>query len=1030
MPRLHRVLTSGAALFWAASLCASAASGVHYAVDKIWRTANGLPQSAVIAMTQTRDGYLWLGTLNGLVRFDGIGRVSGTGKIQFPVFNQSNTPELESGIIVKLFEDSQGNLWVGTETAGVVLVSKDGKVTGVDIGRGSRQGKLKAVCEDTNGAVWLYTADGQLCRYQNKRVDVWNAENDPAHPGDCHALVYDEAGLLWVGTDFSLVALGPIPQAPATGLPLAQTVAVNKLDVLINAKGGGQWRLGNRRIQRWRANRLEKDWPYPFMMPPGTACEDAEGNLFVGTYGDGVYCFDSDGNATRVTGLSHATILCLCVDREGCLWVGTDGGGLDRVKRQVQVFHVLEGTVDKTVQSVCDDGHGGLWIGYNWERIDHWTNGILEEPVRVLPVSAQGRPNKEIGFKNVFVDRNQRAWAGASGALDPRLFQLRDGRFIPAEGAGALNHNVSAIFQDRQGTLWVGTEGGLARLGESGWKLQTVRDGLSSDLVQAIADDAEHNLWVGTQRGGINRIRNGKIDVIRKDGVKGPPSDDVTSLLVDAEGVLWAGTPAGLARFQDGRWTRYSQEQGLLTDNVGYLLEDGQDYLWMGSYAGLMRVRKSELNAVALGLTNSVYCRAFGEADGLPDYECTYGSQPAACRTPDGRLWFPTTMGLAYVDPKDLKRNTNPPPVAIEAVLVDGRPQHREALRARLPESVTLPASSERLEIDYTSLNLAAPERARFRYRMQGYEKDWTDARNERVAHYHRPSPGHYHFEVTACNEDGVWSEHPVSMTIVVLPPFWQTWWFLSAFATLLLASVIGIVHYLSTQKLQRQLAGLRQKEALEKERARIARDLHDQLGANLTQVALLGELAEADKDSPPEVEAHARQISQTARETTHALDEIVWTVNPSNDTVEGLVNYICKYAQDYLALAGLRYRLEVPPTLPATPISPEVRHNVFLAAKEAVNNVVKHAAATSAWLRLQLDPNQFILEIEDNGRGLGAKEGRSDRNGLRNMRKRMADIDGEFIIGPGGEGGTRVRLIVPIKGTPNKAPPEDGKRL
>jgi signal transduction histidine kinase len=227
---------------------------------------------------------------------------------------------------------------------------------------------------------------------------------------------------------------------------------------------------------------------------------------------------------------------------------------------------------------------------------------------------------------------------------------------------------------------------------------------------------------------------------------------------------------------------------------------------------------------------------------------------------------------------------------------------------------------------------------------------------------------------------------------------------------------IVGGVHYASTQKLQRQLAVMRQHEALEQERARIARDLHDQLGANLTQVALLGELAESDKDVPGEVEEHARQISQTARETTRALDEIVWTINPSNDTLDGLMNYICKYAQEYFALAGLRYRLEVPAHLPSLPISPELRHNVFLATKEAVHNVVKHAHASSAWLRLRLDSDQFILEIEDNGCGIPSEAEKKGRNGLRNMRKRLEEVGGHFERAPGAEGGTLVRLAAPVQ--------------
>jgi signal transduction histidine kinase len=207
----------------------------------------------------------------------------------------------------------------------------------------------------------------------------------------------------------------------------------------------------------------------------------------------------------------------------------------------------------------------------------------------------------------------------------------------------------------------------------------------------------------------------------------------------------------------------------------------------------------------------------------------------------------------------------------------------------------------------------------------------------------------------------------------------------------------------------------MRQQEALEKERARIARDLHDQLGANLTQVALLGEMAEEDKNAPEEIEAHAKQISNTARETSRALDEIVWAANPQNDTLEGLVNYACKYAQDYFALAGLRYRLEVPPQLPATVIPPDLRHNVFLAFKESVNNVVKHARATEVKIRLRLNGDKFTVEVEDDGRGPGEAATRKGRNGLRNMRKRMEDVGGEFTLEPGPERGTRVRLTAPL---------------
>jgi signal transduction histidine kinase len=320
------------------------------------------------------------------------------------------------------------------------------------------------------------------------------------------------------------------------------------------------------------------------------------------------------------------------------------------------------------------------------------------------------------------------------------------------------------------------------------------------------------------------------------------------------------------------------------------------------------------------------------------------------------------------------------------------------------------------LDIFYTSLNLAAPDRARFRYWMEGLETSWNSPTDVRRATYSKLPAGDYRFHVTACNEDGFWNQGGLSIAIIVLPPFWQTWWFITSAVLGVLGAVAGTVYFISTQRLQQQLAHMRQQEALEKERARIARDLHDQLGANLTQVALLGEMAESDKDLPQEVEAHAQQIAKTARETSTALDEIVWAANPQNDTLEGLVNYACKYAQDYFALAGLRYRVDVPGQLPATVIPPDLRHNVFLAFKESVNNVVKHAKASEVKIRLRLNDQRFVLEIEDDGRGPGEAATKTGRNGLRNMRRRMEDVGGEFALEPGAERGTRVRLTAPLR--------------
>ncbi len=997
--RLAGGLIAGWILLCACCVSIAATTAARYSVDAWPVSENELPQGSVIAMLKTQDGYLWLGTLNGLVRFDGN---------RFTVFDESNTPGLNSSRIVKLFEDSQKNLWIGTETDGAAVI-KDGRVKSLDFGHGRREGRLIAVCEDLEGAIWLYTADGELGRYRDGKVDVWNVGGDRNNRS--RSMIMDKSGLLWVGWDRSLFSIDPKKVSSSSPLPREGTVRVALLDFLLASKSGGQWRLADGRIQRWVANKMERDWPYPWRSGTriAAACEDRDGNLVVGTLGEGLFWFDAEGSATHLSkaeGLSGEFVLSLQPENDGSLWVGLDGDGLNRVKRQI--FKPLTEANGLVVQSVCEDDDGGLWFSSNNQGVNYWKGGVLSQFPSLYGSLSQLNP------RAILVDRQKKVWVTTSGEL-AGLFQLQNQRFEPVN-ASLPHPKVSAIHQDRAGQIWVGTEGGLVRWNERETKVFTTKEGLSANIVRAIAEDADGNLWIGTERGGLNRFSNGQFTSFQK--TNGFPSDNISSLYVDADGVLWVGTfGSGLVRFQKGKWTHYTTRDGLISNSVGYMIDDGVGSLWIGANTGLMRIPKKALNDFANGAANFIPCRSYGKRDGLPATECTAGAQPAACRTRDGTLWFPTIAGLASANPTEFASNTNPPPVIIESVLVDAQEQSTNGLHGKLLESIIVPAGKEHLDIQYTSLNLAEPNRARFKYRLEGHEVGWTDVGNRRTANYTKLPPGNYDFQVTACNEDGVWNPVGSHLSIVVRPPFWQKWWFLTGATLMLLGIIVGIVHFLSTQKLQRELAVLHQQQALEKERARIARDIHDQVGASLTQVSLLGEMLESDKDLPDEVEAHAKQISQTARETSHALDEIVWTVNPSNDTLDGLINYICKHSQEYLAVAGLRYRLEVPAQLPATSISPEARHNVFLAAKESVTNIAKHAKATEAWIRLFLNPTSFTLEIEDNGRGPGDVNSAAARlrNGLSNMRKRMEDIGGTFTISPGASGGTIVRLTVPI---------------
>lgn len=965
------------------------AAGLSYIVDS---APPGLPQSSVIAMTQTQDGYLWLGTKDGLARFDGN---------HYEVFREWNTPGLGGNVIVHLFEDSRKRLWVGA--GNTVSLIQNGHAETVAIPGGNMD--LRATCEDVTGAIWLYLADGRLARWRDGKVeDAWVPD---LKPSACRAVINTTDGQIWIGTDSELFRVASDARAANFQLLLQTNALPGKLEYLLASPRGGFWLFANKQIYRVATGRATEAKVFAASYPWGevrimTALEDQAGNLVVGTQNGGVFRFSPDGQFHAINGLSQNTALSLCEDREGNLWVGTDGGGLNRVKRNP--FRVAPAGRDWVVQSVCADTNGNLWLGFNGGGVTRATADAWQDfgPAQGL---------LSLNFSAVLVTRDQRVWVGTR---DGGLFEWVEGRFQPASDPRFARRKIFVLFEDRAGNLWVGTDQGLACCwnGQS-WRWITKANGLSADWITALAEDRDGNLWIGTERNGLHRWQDGKVTPIHQ--ADGLPCENITSLCVDADNVLWVGTGNGLGRLALGRWTRFSSKDGLASDNISYLIEDDQEHLWIGSNLGLMRLAKKSLTKQVSAKTASIACRVYGPEDGLPSGECTQGSQPAAWRMPDGRLWFPTIRGLVSVNPAELLQNTNLPLVAIESVLLDDQEQRTNRLDSVSLQSQVIPASVERLDIFFTSLNLTTPKQARFSYWMEGHEERWNSPTERRSASYSKLPPGEYHFRIRASNEDGYWNNRGVALHLTVLPPFWKTWWFRTIAGVVLIGAIVGIVYFISTQKLQRQLASLRQQEALEKERARIARDLHDQLGANLTQVNLLGEMVGEDKNLPEEVASHAEQICKTARTTSDALDEIVWAANPSNDTLEGLVNYACKYAQEYLALADLRYRLDVPTELPTTNIAPDLRHNVFLAFKESVNNVVKHARATEAKIRLRLETNRFTFEIEDNGRGPSEAATKTGRNGLRNMRKRMEDVGGTFEMTPGAERGTIVRLTAPI---------------
>jgi signal transduction histidine kinase len=442
------------------------------------------------------------------------------------------------------------------------------------------------------------------------------------------------------------------------------------------------------------------------------------------------------------------------------------------------------------------------------------------------------------------------------------------------------------------------------------------------------------------------------------------------------------------------------------------LEDDRQGHFWLSSHGGIVRVSIEDLNQCADRRTAYVNCLVYGKSEGLPTAECSGGFEPIVGRTADGRLWFPTRKGLVGVAAGTVHTNLTEPPVILEEILVDGTP-------VGLPpgtKSFTVRPGQERLEFHYTGLCFRAPERVRFKYRLDDLESEWVDAGARRSASYSYLPPGNYTFHVTACNNDGIWNQSGASIDFAVLPRFWQTWWFRILGGVSTVASAGGLALFEARRRMRRKLELIERQQAIERERARIARDIHDDLGASLTHITMLSQSASNKPERDEELTADMTQIYQTARDLTRSMDEIVWAVNPQHDSLDSLAAYLGKYSQDFLRPLNIACRLDMPLQLPHLPLTAEVRHNFFLAFKEALNNVAKHSGATEVRISLTPGSEQFELAVHDNGRGFVFPPAQSvgepginhapTGNGISNMFNRMAKIAGKCqIISKPGEG-------------------------
>lgn len=964
----------------------------EYRID-VWQTSDGLPANTVTAIQQTPDGYLWIGTLNGLVRFDGI---------RFQVFGEAS--ELPNTRVLCLLAARDGALWIGTEGGGLIRF-RDGRFLAVTRKDGLAADTVTALAEDRAGQIWAGTPAGLSCWRGDKVVEQTALAARSKLP--ILAVCADGGNSLWAVVGNELLT--------RTGdRSLARHVAADpsSFSSVLAAEAGrsGQLWFGG---ANGYIGAVSNGTVHVFREQPGqlleaiwTLCEARSGDVWVGTANGGLRRL-RDGRFTSLTtqeGLSDNSVRCLFEDREGSLWVGTVGGGLNRVKpRKLTTFTTRDGLAHNVVMSLAEDADGTLWIGSNCGGLSARRNGVF------APFYANYLLDNECIW-SLLPARDGSLWVGTWGG---GLFQMRgrDVKSFPIARPGN-DEPVVALCEDTGGGLWMGTmQGGLKSFRAGRVVDEPVMNSQLKHPVTALVQEPDGRLWVGTSGGGLQRIEGGRSTTFtRRDGL---PSDFIRTLHRDARGVLWIGTGAGLARMAKGRVTAFTRAHGLPDEVISQILEDARGNLWFGCNQGIFRVAGREFDAVALGKATGVNAISYGRAEGMESLECTGGFHPAGLKTRDGRLWFSTVKGLVMVDPATISINEMPPPVVIEHVLADGVSQSQAADRQSQTE---FSPGVQRIEFRFTALSLVAPERNRFKYRLDGLEKDWVEGGSQRMAAYTHLPPGRYEFRVIACNNDGVWNEAGASVRFSVLPHVWQTWWFRLVTGVGLLVGVGWVVRAASVRRLRRKLHRLEEQHAVEKERTRIAQDIHDELGANLTRIALLTEVGQKHRDNPDEVAADLGKISATAREAVRAMDAIVWAVNPRNDSLDHFANYVSQFAGEFFRPTTIRCRLDVPADLPEHPLSTEARHHLFLAVKEALNNVVRHSGATEVWLRLGMENGELKITVADNGHGIAATATHGGgHDGLGNIRQRIEDLGGRFEMASDSATGTTLRLHLPL---------------
>jgi signal transduction histidine kinase/streptogramin lyase len=959
-------------------------------ISRAWQKDDGLPQSAVDAIAQTADGYLWAGTRRGLARFNGV---------DFKVFDSEQAPALKSSRITGLCRAPDGGLWIGTAQGGLVRM-KNGKFERYEVGSGPEASSVRNLVTGTDGVLWIGTASGLFALRGGK------VENLAGAPGDVRALCSDRAGGLWVGTanrgvyhvkDERVVAVRDV----TSGLPH------NSVRSLCLDRSGTLWvgtMLGVTGLRESGASIYYGPTNGLSDRIVTALYEDHRGTLWIGTFG-GLHHLANGKVFTDLdqAGAAYTSVSCIIEDAEGNVWVGTTEG-LHRLQpRRFTVYTVQQGLSHNNVTAVLEDRAGAVWFAT-------WGGGVCK-----LENGHVSRYTRTEGFSRDLIialwqDHTGTMWAGAD--LGRGLVRYSTEGTRARVTGGGVPGTIRVIYEDRATNLWVGTAAGLYRLHKGESTRYTMQDGLANDTIRALSEDHAGRIWIGTS-GGVSCWQEGQFQSFT--ATNQFRGKTIYALGEDTEHNLWVGTDAGLVRIRDGKFTAYTTEQGLFDAEIYSVLDDAHDNLWMSCPNGIFSVRRKNLDELDRGQASGIRCISYGKNDGMVSAQCSGVGQPSAWRGKDGSLWFPTLRGAAVIPPDArLEPNDKVPPVFIEEVLCDGKPAGQPATESLLLAgsrgSFCFAPGRGELEFRYAALSFQAPEKNRFKYLLEGVDSQWVSAGERRAAYYNNVAPGTYCFRVKAANNDGIWNEEGAFVRITLRPHYWQTWWFRVLFGAAFVGLVAGTGRYVERRRLREQMRRLEQDRAMERERARIARDIHDDLGARLTKISKLSERARNPDPGDP-ADGPMLSIHSTAQEMLGRLDETVWAVNPRNDRLDRLADYLLQYAEEFFRHTNIRCRLKVASEVPALAIAAEPRHHLFLAVKEALNNAARHSGASEVQLQIEYAGGVFRVQVRDNGRGFNGPEAVARGRGLDNMRSRLELLSGRWDLQTQPGQGTTIKM-------------------